>query len=207
VFGDIVLGAIDVRTEGAADRPVFVTLPDLGNELVVFARTICPEIIAGRKRKPKLASFSGFALDADLSFVRFYRKPAKGEAEAGRMPMLAAAVCLSKFFKDVFVLIARYPFAIVTDRNGRVSRRALKAYPNRFIRVCELKCIADEVLNSPPDDIRVAEDCHWLGRHFATEGATSQERGELIRGLAQDLRNIVILVGERHFTCLQPANV
>ena len=46
--------------------------------------------------------------------VRFHGKPAKGESEPGGMPMFAATVCLSKFFKDVFMLLARYPFAVVT---------------------------------------------------------------------------------------------
>jgi len=34
--------------------------------------------------------------------VRFHGKPAKGESESGGMPMFAATVCLSKFFRDVF---------------------------------------------------------------------------------------------------------
>ena len=89
------------------------------------------------------------------------------------MPMLPATVRLSKFFKDVFVLIARYPLAIVTDRNGDTVSRALQVYPNRSIRVCEFQRIADEVLKSPSDDISVAGDCYWIARQIATEGAPS----------------------------------
>jgi len=71
--------------------------------------------------------------------VRFHSKPAKGKPEASRMRMLPATVRLSKFFKDVFVLIARYPLAIVTDRNGDTVSRALQVYPNRSIRACEFQ--------------------------------------------------------------------
>ena len=46
--------------------------------------------------------------------VRFHGKPAKGEAEPGGMPMFTATVCLPKFFEDVFMLVAGYPFAVVT---------------------------------------------------------------------------------------------
>ena len=42
--------------------------------------------------------------------------------------MLAATVCLSKFFKDMFVLVARYSFAVVTHRNGRIGRVALNTH-------------------------------------------------------------------------------
>src|SRR5437870_5446214 len=94
------------------------------------ARIVRNGLIASREREPKGASFSGFALNADLSLVRFHRKPAKGEPQASRMPMLAATVCLSKFFKDVFVLVARYPLTVVADRNGDIRPRALNVYPN-----------------------------------------------------------------------------
>ena len=47
--------------------------------------------------------------------VRFHGKPAKGESDAGGMPMFAATVCLPKFFKDVFMLVALYSLAIVRD--------------------------------------------------------------------------------------------
>jgi hypothetical protein len=69
-------------------------------------------------------------MNADLSLVRFHSKLAKGEPQTSRMPMLAATVCLSKFLKDVFMLVARYPLAVVADRNGDVSPRALNIYPN-----------------------------------------------------------------------------
>jgi hypothetical protein len=95
-----------------------------------IARIVHPGLIASREREPKGASFSGFALNADLSLMRFHSKPAKGEPQASRMPMLAATVSLSKFFKDVFVLIARYPLAVVADRNGDISPRALNIYPD-----------------------------------------------------------------------------
>ena len=67
-----------------------------------------------REREPEGAPLSRFALKPDLPMVRFYGKPAKGESEAGGMPMFTATVCLSKFFKDVFMLVARYAFAVVT---------------------------------------------------------------------------------------------
>src|SRR5205085_9736332 len=89
-----------------------------------------PGLIASREHKPKGASFSGFALNADLSLVRVHRKPAKGEPQASRMPMSAATVCLSKFFKDVFVLVARYSLAVVADKNGDISPLALNTYPD-----------------------------------------------------------------------------
>ena len=95
-----------------------------------IARIVYPGLIASREREPKGASFSGFALNANLSLVRFHSKPAKGEPQASRMPMLAATICLSKFFKDVFVLVARYSLAVVADRNGDISPRALNIYPN-----------------------------------------------------------------------------
>src|SRR5437762_5982546 len=85
-------------------------------------------LIASRQREPKGASFSRFALNADLSLVRFHSKLAKGEPQASRMPMLAATVCLSKFLKDVFMLVARYPLAVVADRNGDVNPLALNVY-------------------------------------------------------------------------------
>jgi len=93
-----------------------------------IARTVHPGLTASPEREPKGASFSGFALDADLSLVRFHSKPAKGEPEASRTPMLAATVCLSKFFKDVFVLVTRYPLAVVADRNGDINPLALNVY-------------------------------------------------------------------------------
>jgi hypothetical protein len=77
-------------------------------------RIVRPGLIPNRECEPESASFSGFALKADLPMVRFHGKPAKGESEPGGMPMFAATVCLSKFFKDVFMLVARYPFAVVT---------------------------------------------------------------------------------------------
>ena len=97
---------------------------------VCIARIVRSGPIVSRERKRKGTSFSGFALNADLSFVRFHSKPAKGEPQASRMPMLAATICLSKFFKDVFVLVARYPLAVVADRNGDISLRALNIYPD-----------------------------------------------------------------------------
>ena len=95
-----------------------------------IARIVYPGLIASREREPKGASFSGLALNANLPLVPFHSKPTEGEPQASRMPMLAAAICLSKFFKDVFVLIARYPLAVVADRNGDVSPRALNIYPD-----------------------------------------------------------------------------
>ena len=44
-----------------------------------IARIVHPGLIASREREPKGASFSGFALNADLSLVRFHSKPAKRE--------------------------------------------------------------------------------------------------------------------------------
>jgi hypothetical protein len=72
-------------------------------------------LIASRECEPEGASFSGFALKANLSVVCFDGKPAKGETQPSGMPMFAATVCLSKFFKDVLVLIAWYPLAVITD--------------------------------------------------------------------------------------------
>src|SRR5947208_12564583 len=95
-----------------------------------IARIVYPGLIASRKREPKGASFSGFALNANLSLVRFHSKPAKGEPQASRIPTLAATICLSKFIKDVFVLIARYPLAVVAVRNGIINHRALNIYPD-----------------------------------------------------------------------------
>ncbi len=46
------------------------------------------------------------------------------------MPMSAATACLSKFFKDVFVPVARYPLAVVADRNGDISLITLNTYPD-----------------------------------------------------------------------------
>ena len=45
----------------------------------------------------------------------FHGKPAKGETQPSGMPMFAATVCLSKFFKDVLVLVAWYPLAVIID--------------------------------------------------------------------------------------------
>ena len=45
----------------------------------------------------------------------FDSQSAKGEAEAGGMPMFAAAFCLSEFFENVFVLIRGNALAIVDD--------------------------------------------------------------------------------------------
>ena len=87
-------------------------------------------LIASRKREPKGASLSGFALNADPSLVRFHSKLAKSEPQTSRMPMLAATLCLSKFLKDIFVLMARYPLTVVADGNGDASPRALSIYPN-----------------------------------------------------------------------------
>ena len=80
-------------------------------------------MIADREREPKRASFPKFALNADFSLVRFHRESAKGEAEAGGMSMLAAAVCLSELFEDVFVLIRRDPPG---RRRSRRSSRPLR---------------------------------------------------------------------------------
>ena len=91
-------------------------LPDpLEASRMYIARIVHSGLIASREREPKSASSSRFALNANLSPVRFYRQPAKGEPQASRMPMSAATVCLSKFFKDVFMLVVRYPLAIVRD--------------------------------------------------------------------------------------------
>jgi hypothetical protein len=95
-----------------------------------IARIVHSGSIVSRERKPKGTSFSGFAPNADLSFVRFHSKPAKGEPQASGMPMLAATICLSKFFKDVLVLVARYSLAVVADRNGDISPRPLNIYPD-----------------------------------------------------------------------------
>jgi len=72
-------------------------------------------LIARREREPEGASFSGFALKPDLPLMRLHSKPAKGKPEPGGMPMFAATVCLSKFFKDVFMLVGRYAFSVVRD--------------------------------------------------------------------------------------------
>ena len=48
------------------------------------------------------------------------------------MPMLDAAVCLSKFFKDVFVLIGRDALAVVTHRDRHIRRFALNSYADRW---------------------------------------------------------------------------
>jgi hypothetical protein len=87
-------------------------------------------LIASREGKPESASLSGLALNADPSLMRFHGKPAKGEPQTSGIPMLAAAVCLSKFFEDVFVLVGRYSLAVVTDRDGRVGGVALNVYPD-----------------------------------------------------------------------------
>ena len=87
-------------------------------------------LIASRKREPKGASFSGLALYTDFSVVRFHRKPAKGEPQPSRLPMLAATACLSKFFKNAGVLIARDPLAVVADRKDDISPCALNVYPD-----------------------------------------------------------------------------
>jgi len=106
-------------------------LPDpLEARRLGIARIGHPGLMASREREPKGASSSGFALNADLSLVRFHGKPAKGEPQTSRMPMSAATVCLSKFFKDVFVLVARYPLAVVADGSGDISSRALNIYPD-----------------------------------------------------------------------------
>src|SRR5436190_22828068 len=114
-----------------AHRRVGSALPNLLEvSRSCIARIVHPGLIVSREREPKGASFSGFALNADLSLVRFHSKPAKGEPHASRMPMLATTFCLSKFFKDVFVLIASYPLAVVADRNVDISSRALNIYPD-----------------------------------------------------------------------------
>ena len=96
-----------------------------------LARGVRPGVIASRECEPEGASFSRFALKPDLPMVRFHGKPAKGESEPGGMPMFAATVCLSKFFKDVFMLVARYPFAIVRDRDCCSGRVALNTQADR----------------------------------------------------------------------------
>src|SRR5207248_1256144 len=93
-------------------------------------RRVHPGLMASREREPKGAAFSGLALNADLSMVRVHSKPAKSEPQASRMPMLAATVCLPKFFKNVFVLVARYSLAVVADRKGDISLCALNIYPD-----------------------------------------------------------------------------
>ena len=45
----------------------------------------------------------------------FDGQSAKGEAEAGGMPMFAPAFRLSEFFEDVFVLVRGNALAIVDD--------------------------------------------------------------------------------------------
>src|SRR5207237_4274969 len=79
-----------------------------------FSPNSPPRIDPDRGCEPRGASPSRFALNPDLPMVRFHSKPAKGESEPGGMPVFAATVCLSKFFKDVFMLIARYPFAVIS---------------------------------------------------------------------------------------------
>jgi hypothetical protein len=90
-----------------------------------------PGLIPNRECEPEGAPLSRFALKPDLPMVRFHGKPAKGESEPGGMPMFAATICLSKFFKDVFMLVARYPFAVVTHRDGRSGRVGLNPHPDR----------------------------------------------------------------------------
>ena len=124
-------GRASARPEGAEARPSVYLNASLNPSEVsglCIARRVHPGVIADRQREPKGASFSGFALNADPSLMRFHSKPAKGEPQASRMPMFAAAVCLSKFFKDVFVLLARYPFSVVANGNGDVSPLSLKIY-------------------------------------------------------------------------------
>src|ERR1700730_6739196 len=95
------------------------------------------------------ASFSKFALDADFSAVRFDSQPAKGQTDAGRMSMLAAALCLSKFFKDMFVLIRGNTRAVVRHRDSRLFRIALHSYPDCSIRLGEFNRITDQILQNP----------------------------------------------------------
>ena len=95
-----------------------------------LARILHPGVIASREREPKGASFSGFAFNADLSVMRFDGESAKGEAKPGRMAMFAAAVGLSKFLKDVLLLIRRNPLAVVAHRDGDISPIAPNIYPD-----------------------------------------------------------------------------
>ena len=90
-------------------------------------------MIPNRERKPKHASFFKFALNADFSLVRFHGQSAKGEAEAGGVSMFAAAVCLSEFFEDVFVLIRRDALAVVAHRDRHIRHVALNIYPDGSI--------------------------------------------------------------------------
>ena len=61
----------------------------------------------------KGASFSWFALQADLSFVRLHGQPAKSQTEPGGMALVCTAVGLPKFLEDVLVLVRRNPLAVI----------------------------------------------------------------------------------------------
>ena len=73
-----------------------------------YKRKLGVRFITNRKTELERASFSGFALNADFSLVRLHGQPAKGEAEPSGMTLFRAAVGLSKFLEDVFVLICFY---------------------------------------------------------------------------------------------------
>ena len=103
-------------------------------------------VFAKGKAEPKRAPLSRLTPDADLSLVRLHRKPAKGKTKAGRMLMFMAAICLTKFFEDMLVLVLRNSFAIVTDGDNCSRNIALNVYADDSISSCKLQRIADQVL-------------------------------------------------------------
>ena len=85
------------------------------------------------------------------------------------MRMLDAAVCLSKFFKDVFVLISRDALAVVSDRDPHIRRVALNIYADRSICFCEFHRVADQVFENAADHISIANRQDRVGWHVAVK--------------------------------------
>ena len=92
-----------------------------------------PRSIASRECEPKATSSPRFAFNTDLSLVCFDGESAKREAKAGRMSLLGAALGLSKFLKDVLLLIRRNPLPVVADRDGDIGSVAPNIYQDGSI--------------------------------------------------------------------------
>ena len=116
------------------------------------------------------------------------------------MPMLAATVCLSKFFKDVFVLVARYPLAVVADRYGRhqplVRSTFIRIVPSDFVNFSALLMRFSRIRRITSASQETATGSGGISQRRA---ATSQDRGKSIRSLARDLRRGRDLVSEVAF--------
>jgi len=113
-------------------------------------------------------------LNANLSFVRFHESRTKGEPRPVRMTMLAATICLSKFFQRMCscLIDAGIPrYSVSMTGNGDISSRALNIYQDwsMILEFQRLMMSSQESAGS----ISVARDCHCSGRHSQAEGATS----------------------------------